>query len=98
MRRSWMVLLLLLSTRAAFPWALPDCHAAAVCHMGPDGESCCPGGDCSTRECNRPDSSAGLIPAASLPPVFTVGLPAHEPVGLAPCEKPREKPTPCRDV
>src|SRR6266545_4257056 len=85
MRRAWILLLLLLPARAASLWALPRCQpAAAVCHMGPDGGSCCPAGDCSMQECNRPDPGVVLTPAPSMAPVHSVRLPSLEPAEKRP--------------
>ena len=81
MRRAVILLALLLPAQAASLWALPDCSPAAVCHMGPDGESCCPADDCSMQECNKPDADAFLAPAVALAPPAAVELPAPSPSG-----------------
>ena len=82
MKRAAILLVLLLPAQAASLWALPDCAPAAVCHMGPDGESCCPVGDCSMQECDKPDADAFLAPAVSLTPPAVIELP-----GLALAER-----------
>jgi hypothetical protein len=75
MKRAAILLVLLLPAQAASLWALPNCAPAAVCHMGPDGESCCPAGECSMQECDKPDADIFLAPAVSLPPPASVELP-----------------------
>ena len=75
MKRAAILLVLLLPAQAASLWALPSCAPAAVCHMGPDGESCCPVGECSMQECNKPDADIFLAPAVSLTPPSAIELP-----------------------
>jgi len=82
MRRARLLLLLfLLPARAASLWALPHCDPALVCHMGPDGGSCCPAGECSVKECSGSDAGVvvPLAPALTpIPPVRLAGLEAAE--------------------
>ena len=69
MRRArLLLLLLLLPARAASLWALPRCAPVLVCHMGPEGGSCCPAGDCAMKECNGSGSEGALAPVPALPP------------------------------
>ncbi|HKA35592.1 MAG TPA: hypothetical protein VKH43_02165 [Thermoanaerobaculia bacterium] len=77
MRRAGILLLLLLPAQAATLWALPDCSraVASVCRMGPDGEPCCPAGECSAQECGAPAPEAVFVTMPSLPPVAAVVLP-----------------------
>src|SRR5215813_231824 len=99
MRRVRILLLLLLPALAGSLWALPSCEPAAACHMGPDGESCCPPGECSMQECQRQDPAAAFVSLPSHPPVSSVAVarpkPAGEPaasIALAPPSPPRDVP------
>jgi len=83
-KRAGILLLLLLPAQAATLWALPDCSAASasVCHMGPDGESCCPPGECSTQECGAPAPEVVFVAMPSLAPVASVVLPRPAAAGI----------------
>src|SRR5262245_2236937 len=98
MRRAVILLVLLLPAQAASLWALPGCRPVAVCHMGPDGESCCPAGDCSMQECKKPDAEAFLVPAVSILPPAAVELPGPAPAGLVSSEDSVPSPAPPSEI